>query len=374
MARLPVAEDVQEHGPLSGLEQRALAADRVGDRERVAPVDDLGVEAHLVEAAGEPGEAVVAHRLTRGLPAHRVEVVDEEEDDGETAAVPLVPEPAELLHPGEVDRLPDHAAAARAVADARNRDPLPPRVQALVERRAGRDRRGSADDRVVRVDAEGREERVHAPGETAVEAGLAAQDLREQPVEQEADAALVGADRVEAAVHELEGRAVAPARHDRLERVVVELLDRREPLRDHVAVAAVAAEDVIAGLEGGGQAHGGCFLADREMSRPRVVVADVAVSPGPLEAVEHLLELADDHHVAQHPLQRVVAERPARVLERDGVGVDGNGPRPKLAAPAGRARVDDQALRQRGPPRGAGATTPTCTSGAVTSGRRRAAR
>src|SRR5439155_3421750 len=114
VARLPVAEDVQEHGPLSGLEQRALAADRVGDRERVAPVDDLGVEAHLVEAAGEPGEAVVAHRLTSGLPAHRVEVVDEEEDDGETAAVPLVPEPAELLHPGEVDRLPDDAAAARA--------------------------------------------------------------------------------------------------------------------------------------------------------------------------------------------------------------------------------------------------------------------
>jgi hypothetical protein len=45
-------------------------------------------------------------------------------------------------------------------------------------------------------------------------------------------------------------------------------------------------------------AHRRGLLADREMGRSLVVVGDVLMSPHPLDVGEHLLELADEGHVA----------------------------------------------------------------------------
>src|SRR6266545_6774339 len=173
----------------------------------------LDVETGLIEAERHPGERVVAHRLALRLSAHGVEVVEEEEEHGQPPAKALLPEEPELLHAGEVDRLPDHAAPGRAVADVRDGDSAAVVEQSLVQRGAGRDRCRPADDRIVRVDAELREEGMHAAAEPEVEARAAPEDLRQQPVEEELDASSSHVGRVERAVEDAERLAAAEALH-----------------------------------------------------------------------------------------------------------------------------------------------------------------
>ena len=91
-----------------------------------------------------------------------------------------------------------------------------------------------------------------------------------------------------------------PLAHHSEERVLVEPLDCRKALRDHLAVAAMAAEGVVVHVECRRLADRGRFLADREMRGPRIVVANVGVAARALEEIEHRLELADDDHVTQH--------------------------------------------------------------------------
>ena len=60
-------------------------------------------------------------------------------------------------------------------------------VDPLEQRRADADIRRAADDGVVRVDAERREERVHRAAHALVEARLAPENFRERAVQQEID-------------------------------------------------------------------------------------------------------------------------------------------------------------------------------------------
>ena len=63
-------------------------------------------------------------------------------------------------------------------------------------------------------------------------------------------------------------------------------------------MAAVAAVDVVVDAEQVRLADGGGFLADRQVRRAAVVVFDALVVAAELDLVEHVLEGADDHHVA----------------------------------------------------------------------------
>ena len=80
--------------------------------------------------------------------------------------------------------------------------------------------------------------------------------------------------------------------------LVVELVDCRQALGQDFAVGTMRAEDVVVDVEQVGLADGGRFLTDRKVGRAAVIVGDVFEMPLLLDRVEHLLERADDHHVA----------------------------------------------------------------------------
>ena len=83
-------------------------------------------------------------------------------------------------------RFPDRAAGHRAVADVAYDDAVLA-VDLLEQRRANGDVGRTADDGVVRVDAEGQEEGVHRAAEALVEAGFLGEDLGQRAVDQEVD-------------------------------------------------------------------------------------------------------------------------------------------------------------------------------------------
>ena len=82
----------------------------------------------------------------------------------------------------------------------------------------------AADDGVVGIDAEGREEGVHGAAQAAVEAGLPGEDLGHRAVEQEVDGDVLDA-LVGLVLDDLIGPAVQEALHDVEQFVVGQLLD-----------------------------------------------------------------------------------------------------------------------------------------------------
>ena len=70
--------------------ERALARNGIGDRERVRPVDRLGMERIGRDARPDPRQTLPPHRLAHGLAAHGVEIVGKEKEDRQ-------PQPARQL-------------------------------------------------------------------------------------------------------------------------------------------------------------------------------------------------------------------------------------------------------------------------------------
>ena len=137
--------------------------------------------------------------------------------------------------------------------------------------------RRAADDRVVRIDAERREEGVHRAAQAAVEAGVAGEDLGQRAVDDEIDRQVLRRSRG-ILLDDAQAVAAEVVAHDRMQRLVVELVDGREALGQDLAVGAVRAEDVVVGVEQVRLADRRRFLADREVRRAAVVVRDVLVS------------------------------------------------------------------------------------------------
>ena len=100
-----------------------------------------------------------------------------------------------------------------------------------------------------------------------------------------------------------------------------------EALGQDLAVAPVAAEDVVLHAEEERLAHGRSLLADGKVRGPLMDVRDVAVLAQALDLVQHRLELADETHVAVDPDRVVFRQRPCRQLvgEAAAVLVDGDG-------------------------------------------------
>ena len=109
-------------------------------------------------------------------------------------------------------------------------------------------------------------------------------------------------------------------------------MDGREALGQDLAVAPVAAEDVIVHRQEERLAHGGGFLADREVGGALVDIRDVAVLPLPLDLVQHGLEFADEDHVVIEPQgvgrgectrRQFVGEAAAVLVDGDAAQFDG---------------------------------------------------
>jgi ribosomal protein L15E len=115
-------------------------------------------------------------------------------------------------------------------------------------------------------------------------------------------------------------------------------VNRRETLGQDFTVGTVRAEDVIVRIEQIGLPDRRRLLTDREMRRTAVVVRNVLKVPLLLDRVEHLLERADDHHVALNPQQvrlgeiacgQLIRQAAIVLVERNRLEVQ-HAPRPHL--------------------------------------------
>src|SRR4051812_15814013 len=98
MSAEAVRDRVEQYRPVFLLDDELLATNPIDDRERVEPVDALGMHLIRREAGAEARENFKAHRLAYGLATHAVEVVDEVDDQREPAAMRLGPQLLELIH------------------------------------------------------------------------------------------------------------------------------------------------------------------------------------------------------------------------------------------------------------------------------------
>ena len=314
----PVGDGIQERRPFALQEYALLAPESVDDGQRIVPVDPLGVHLLGIHPRPDARDEPAAHGLAARLPAHPVMVVHAVEQDWQAPAQRLIPEHAVLVHAGKRDAFPDRTAAEGGVADVGHHDARLA-IHSLEECCAGSDGTGPADDGVVGVDAEGREKRVHGAAQSAVQPGLAGEDLAVGAVDEEAEREIpdpAGVSRLQRA----EDGSVAVASHDLQQTRVGQLTDGGECLGEDLPVAAVRAINVVVGSQCEGHADGGRFLPDRKMGGTGVVVCNSAIRPFELDLIEDGLELADGAHVLPYGQQFGHRERP----QIRSVGVDWN--------------------------------------------------
>jgi hypothetical protein len=134
------------------------------------------------------------------------------------------------------------------------------------------------------------------PDPPTIEARFAREDLAVGAVDEES-ACQAGDRAVESRLDGSEYGAVPIPFHDRKQPIVVELPDRREGLREDLAVAAVRAEDEVVGTERKSHSDGGRLLSDREVGRPGVRVGRATVDALRLDLAENGLEFPDRAHV-----------------------------------------------------------------------------
>jgi len=90
-------------------------------------------------------------------------------------------------------------------------------------------------------------------------------------------------------------------------------------------VAAVRTIDMVVDTEQERLPDGGSFLSDRQVGRSAVIVLDTLIVTAELHFVEHVLEVADDHHVALNADQIILGEAGHFLFDGLLVLVDRNG-------------------------------------------------
>ena len=161
----PIGLTVDQDRTVAALNVLSSRDHGVDDGKRIIAVDRLGVHVLGVDAGADAGQPLVRHGLADRLAAHAVEVVDDEEDDGQPASVLGIHERLQLRHGGEVEGFPDRAGPRGSVADAGDHQARL-RLKPVIEGGPSGQRSRAADDGVVRIDPERREERVHAAAQT----------------------------------------------------------------------------------------------------------------------------------------------------------------------------------------------------------------
>ena len=318
-----VGDGVQQHGALALPEKGQLALHSVDDRQGVVAVDALGVELGGRHAGAHPGQHVVGHGLSPGLAAHTVGVVEDVVEDGHPLGLALLPQGVELVHAGKVHGLPHGAPAQGAVADVAHHDAL--LLVALLEQgRAGGDGGGAAHDGVVGVDAEGQEEGVHRPAHAVVEPIFTGEDLRQRAVDQEADGQLLDILGGAQLLHGPEGAAPQEVLHDLHQLLIAQLLNAAQALGQNFAVAAVAAEGVIAPVQQVGLSHGGGLLSQGQVGGAGIGGLDAVVDALGLDLVQHGLKFPQDGDVPPDAYQVLVPQLLPLIGHGLAVGVDGD--------------------------------------------------
>ena len=308
MAAVTVGQHVEQHGAgLLFFEDRFLAAVSVDHGQRIEAVHAFGMHLLGVHAGADAGCEIEAHRLSAGLSAHAVLVVHDVDDHRQAAFHVAFPELFELVHGGEGHAFPDRTACHRSIADV-GHDDTGFAVYFLIEGRADGDTAAAAYDGVVRVDAERREEGVHAAAQSFVESGRTGKNFGQCAVQQEADTEFLDRAAFVCLFGNVHGGAVPEFVHDLFERLVVEQFDGTQAFGENFAVATVGTEDKVVDVEHVGHPDSSGFLAGREVGGARVVVFDAVVAAGGLHQLQHRFEFADHHHVAVDALQVVFGE------------------------------------------------------------------
>ena len=297
MAAQTIGQHVQQHGALVLLDKLQLAAIGVDNGQGVHAVHALGIHLVLGDAGAHPGQLAIGHGLAVGAAAHAVAVVHEVEDHRQAALVFVGPQGLQLIHGGEVQRLP-HGAAAQGAVAAVGDDHAGRLHILLIQGSAGGDAGGAAHDGVVGINAEGQEEQVHGVAQAPGKAVLAAEQLAGQAVQEEDDGLLLDALFGQVLLHHLIGLAVEGGLHDVEQLLVGHLGDGGQALGQHLAVAAVGAEDKVIAVQQIALAHGRGLLAGVQVGGAGVGILHAVVGLGQADGLQHGLKLADILHIA----------------------------------------------------------------------------
>ena len=343
MAQQTVSDHIQQDRAVVVLQQLHLALVGVDDSQGVPAVDTLGV--HLVggDTGADTGQQVIGHGLTAGLAAHAVGVVEDVEDDRQTALHALFPQSLQLVHGGKVEGFPNGAAAQGGITDVADHNALF-LVDLLIEGRTGGDGAAAADDGVVGVHAEGQEEGVHGTAHTMMETGLAGENLSQGAVQHKADGQLLDVVALAELLHGPQGLAAQEVLHDVHKLLVAHLLDAAEALGQNLGVASVGSEDIVILIQQIGLTDAGCFLAQGQVGRAGIGGVDAVVAGLSLDQVQHVLELAENGDIAVDADQIRIGEVGALLGDGLVVGANRNVLKVDFARCSGGYRIDIQRL------------------------------
>ena len=298
MSKQTICNHIQEYRAFTVLNQRKLSSVCVDNCQRIVAVHALCVQLALGYACAHTRQLAIAHGLAAGLAAHAVGVIVDVEDQRQTALSSLFPQSTVLIHGSEGKCLPYGAASHGTVAQVCYYDAVLV-VTFLEQGRSCRDGCGAAYQRVVRVDTEGQEERMHGAAQSLVETIFTGEQLCQSAVYQELDSqlfyiALCFADRLDS----LQGLAVEEVLHGVHQLFVIQLLDTGQTFCQNLAVASVASEGEVLFSQQISLADCGCLLSQGQMGRTRISRLHVCVFCLRLNLVQHILELTADTHIA----------------------------------------------------------------------------
>ena len=147
-----------------------------------------------------------------------------------------------MIHRGKDHCFPDWATTERGVADVGDHNAWLA-VDPFKERGPGGNICRAADQRIVGHDAKGGEEGVHRAAQPLVKTGAPGEDFGQRAIERvierhffETGPALV---RLAKALNDPQRRAPHITFHDRLQRRIIQFVNRRKTLRQDLAVAAM---------------------------------------------------------------------------------------------------------------------------------------
>ena len=186
------------------------------------------------------------------------------------------------------EAFPRRAAAGRGVADVAD-DDAGLLVDVLEQGRADGDVARTADDGVVGIDAERREEGVHRAAHAPVEAGVAGEDLRQRAVDEDSRWPGPAWCPWRPSRRRADSRRRSSSRMIFISAASSSLWMADRPLARISPWLAMRAVDVVVDVQQIGLADGGGFLADRKVRRAAVVVFDVLEVPLLLDRIEHVL-------------------------------------------------------------------------------------
>ena len=149
---------------------------------------------------------------------------------------------------------------------------------------------------------------MHTSAQALVETGGAGEYLGDCAVDEETDTEFLGILAFVSLLGHIQGSSAPELFHYLLEFFFGEDLDAAQTLGEDFAVAAVAAEDEVVGVEVVSHTYGCGFLPCGKVCRTGIVVFHAVVAARGLDQIEHGLELADGEHVAVDVQQVFLAE------------------------------------------------------------------